>query len=156
AHEFGDLLSRALLAAPPVRKERGTRSRTGMRAALAAAALVLTLLGVWMYPGRGAGSQSIPAATAAAVAPVPAPAHKPEATQKPDGGPADASGDRLFWSSISASDDPRAFREYLAKYPRGEFASLAKLKLQPQAAAQKAEPAGPHPGPGAVSKAVTP
>src|SRR5205085_11763807 len=38
----------------------------------------------------------------------------------------------------------------------GEFESLARLKLQPQAAAQKSAAAGAHPGQEAVSKAVTP
>src|SRR5213082_1559096 len=34
-----------------------------------------------------------------------------------------------FWSSIKGSSDPEDFRAYLKKYPNGEFAELAKNRL---------------------------
>ena len=49
-----------------------------------------------------------------------------------------------FWNSIGSSNDPRLYREYLAKYPNGKFASVAKLKLQ-EPAAKSADPAPPTP-----------
>ena len=35
-----------------------------------------------------------------------------------------------FWDAVKDSDDPRMFEAYLAKYPGGEFTSLARIKLQ--------------------------
>jgi serine/threonine protein kinase len=34
-----------------------------------------------------------------------------------------------FWNSVKDSTEPRLYNEYLAKYPEGRFASLAKAKL---------------------------
>ena len=144
AREFGDLLSQALSAPPPVKNKPATRRRTGMWAAIAAA-VILTSLGAYFYSRRGADSQPIS---------VSAPARKPKAAHKGDAGAAGDQAEIEFWKSISGSDDPRFFRQYLAQYPHGEFASLARLKLQPPASpaapkpapAAPAAPAGPHPG----------
>ncbi|MEM7651675.1 MAG: caspase family protein [Pseudomonadota bacterium] len=38
--------------------------------------------------------------------------------------------DLAFWSSIKDSTNPAGFQSYLRKYPEGEFAPLAELKLQ--------------------------
>ncbi len=35
-----------------------------------------------------------------------------------------------FWAAIEDSGDPRQFEAYLAKYPEGEFASIAHLKIE--------------------------
>ena len=35
-----------------------------------------------------------------------------------------------FWDTVKESDDPKMFEAYLAKYPEGEFSSLAEIKLQ--------------------------
>jgi hypothetical protein len=35
-----------------------------------------------------------------------------------------------FWDTVKESDDPKMFEAYLAKYPEGEFTSLAEIKLQ--------------------------
>lgn len=36
-----------------------------------------------------------------------------------------------FWDSIKSSTNPEDFKAYLDKYPDGQFASLAKLRVQP-------------------------
>jgi hypothetical protein len=36
-----------------------------------------------------------------------------------------------FWDSIKTSTNPEDFKAYLAKYPDGQFAELAKLRAQP-------------------------
>ena len=36
-----------------------------------------------------------------------------------------------FWHRVKASADPKDFEAYLAKYPKGHFAEVAKLKLGP-------------------------
>jgi formylglycine-generating enzyme required for sulfatase activity len=35
-----------------------------------------------------------------------------------------------FWDSIKDSEDPRLFEAYLGKYPEGEFAPIARLKIE--------------------------
>ena len=34
-----------------------------------------------------------------------------------------------FWNSVKDSNDPAMLEAYLAKYPEGEFKSLAEIKL---------------------------
>lgn len=41
----------------------------------------------------------------------------------------DATTDLLTWNAISTSDDPAQYNDYLAKYPEGLFANLARLRL---------------------------
>jgi len=44
-----------------------------------------------------------------------------------------------FWDSIKTSTDPEDYRDYLAKYPKGQFAALARRRAQPAAPAVKEE-----------------
>lgn len=39
------------------------------------------------------------------------------------------SAEMVFWQSIRGNNDPALFRAYLAKYPQGEFALIAKVKM---------------------------
>ncbi len=59
-----------------------------------------------------------------AALPVPAPA-----TPAPAVVPNDNSTEHLFWNTIQASTDPNDFEAYLARYPDGAFASLARNRL---------------------------
>lgn len=43
-----------------------------------------------------------------------------------------------FWDAVRDSDDPRMFEAYLAKYPGGEFTSLAEIRLQSLSDTRKA------------------
>ncbi|MBL8837500.1 MAG: caspase family protein [Alphaproteobacteria bacterium] len=55
-----------------------------------------------------------------------------------------------FWQSIQASRDPAEFEAYLNRYPQGNFAGLARARLQAlraTAAAAAAPPAAPTPAP---------
>lgn len=75
-----------------------------------------------------------------------------------------------FWDSIKGSNDPEDFKDYLEKYPNGQFAQLAKRRTagashvatrsgdsapaaQPAAPAQLAMGAAPPPGTAAPSMA---
>jgi formylglycine-generating enzyme required for sulfatase activity len=48
-----------------------------------------------------------------------------------------------FWETIKTSTDPEDFREYLRKYPNGEFSGLAKNRLKTLEAAQPKTAATP-------------
>ncbi len=56
--------------------------------------------------------------------------------------PADQSAPEIsYWNSIKGEKDPRFFQSYLARYPNGAFADIAKLRLRapsPEAGAPKA------------------
>lgn len=56
-------------------------------------------------------------------APTPAPAPETAA-------PAGRDAETVFWESIQASRDRRAFEEYLRRFPNGLFAGLARLRLE--------------------------
>ncbi len=43
--------------------------------------------------------------------------------------PSRGSADILFWQSIQKSDNPESFKAYLSQFPKGTFASLARVKL---------------------------
>ncbi len=60
----------------------------------------------------------------------------PPAADVPGGG-AGADAERLFWSSIKDSKDAAEFEAYLAQYPSGTFAALARTRL---AALRRAAP----------------
>jgi serine/threonine-protein kinase len=123
ARAFGEALSQALLSShsnPTIQVAIPPRRAPLVWIGGGLALVVVVCAGViWMYRGR-----TVPAAPPQQ--PVPAVAGAPA--------PAEASSDEAvelaFWNSIGSSNDPRLYREYLAKYPNGKFASLAKLKLQ--------------------------
>jgi hypothetical protein len=104
---------------------------------------------VWMYRGRTVSP--IPQKPVEVAAPVPS--APPAAAPTPAA--SDDAVELAFWNSIGSSSDPRLYREYLAKYPQGKFASLAKLKLQeaPAKTADAPRPPAPAPPP---EKAVQP
>jgi Protein of unknown function (DUF1425) len=61
-----------------------------------------------------------------------------------------------FWSSIKNSNDPEDFKEYLSRYPNGQFASIANRRLAaPSHAATRSTSetvgAAPPPRPSAVA-----
>jgi hypothetical protein len=79
------------------------------------------------------------AATSPEVAPPPA-----NETEAPSG--ANFAVELAYWNSISSSREPDAFRSYLNKYPSGEFADLARVKLKELArAAATPAPTTPEP-----------
>jgi hypothetical protein len=63
-----------------------------------------------------------------------------------------------YWTSIAGSDDPEFFAAYLRKYPNGQFAELARLKMdqlggaQPPAPAVQTQPEQPAPPPPAPTQ----
>src|SRR6266851_193359 len=61
--------------------------------------------------------------------------------QQPTGGKDDAV-EIAFWNSVKDDKTPDAFQTYLASYPQGKFAALARLKLK-----QLTEPPKPTPSP---------
>ncbi len=75
---------------------------------------------------RPAASAAAPAATAAAPA-----------------SPSQGAVEFAYWDSIKQSTNPRAFEAYLAKFPFGEFADLARLKIDELKAAIKAASLAP-------------
>jgi eukaryotic-like serine/threonine-protein kinase len=145
ARVFGDELSQAIMAVgfsgtPHVAGvERGRR---GVWAVLVVLALVLALGGAWIYRGR-----AVPVKTVAAKQPNAALTATPEVSQKSDSSTSEKAVELAFWNSVSASGDPRQYREYLNRYPQGQFAALAKLKLEPPAAKPAVPPPVPDPGP---------
>jgi serine/threonine-protein kinase len=146
AREFGDQLSQALLAAPPTNATPPVVGRRGGPRLWAAAGALVLLLGMarlWLYRGRAVQPKPEAAATSIPSAATPAPAKKAEPAPPPDSTQMDANVELAFWNSISSSDDSRLFREYLAKYPNGRFASLAKLKLTTPAKTAATAPPAP-------------
>ena len=74
----------------------------------------------------------VPDAATAAMTPVPATATTAASTVDP------LAVEIAFWSSIKDSPSPDGFRTYLSKYPNGEFAPLAELKLKEMGASVQA------------------
>jgi len=150
ASAYGEALSQALLSSQsnPTIQMLPPPRRPGI-AWIAGGAAVVVLAGgaFWMYQ-----SKSVPPAPVqqAPVAVSPAPAAAAPAVSSP--APNDEAVELAFWNSIGSSNDPRLYREYLAKYPNGKFASLAKLKLQTPVPPKSPEPAAVA-GPAAVAPA---
>jgi len=135
ASAYGEALSQALLtsqSSPSVQMAPAPSGRVPLRWLAGGLAMVVLASGaVWMYRGRTVPPAPQPVLPSAPAAPTPG-----------------ASGDAVeiaFWNSIGSSSDPRLYREYLAKYPQGKFASLARLKLQesPAKAADTPRPTAP-------------
>ncbi len=76
--------------------------------------------------------------------------------------PSGEAGDALFWTSVQASTDPRDFEAYLDKYPQGQFAALARNRVERlgrQAMLAAAVPpvaSSPAPDPGRPADPVRP
>ena len=88
----------------------------------------------FMFVARAPEANTTPAATSA-----PAPAT--DAGRSTD----DKAIELAFWNSIRDSDNPLAFQSYLDKYPLGDFAALARLRIGELE--QAAVPAEPVPAP---------
>lgn len=60
-----------------------------------------------------------------------------------------------FWSSIKNSSDPEDFKEYLARYPNGQFASIAQRRVAAvsQPGTRRNTEAAPPPPPAAAAPA---
>jgi len=100
----------------------GTPARRGRAWSIATVAAVLAAGGVAWYLGtRPAPVPPPPPAATATVTP-PAPG-KPGADQE-----------ALFWDSVRNSTDPTELRAYLARFPEGTFAALARARLAALAA----------------------
>ena len=70
---------------------------------------------------------------------------------------ADQAIELAFWNSVKDSTEPQLYREYLTKYPEGQFESLARAKLQIMAkrtSTAKAARAPQTPVPSASNAAV--
>ncbi|MBM3558044.1 MAG: caspase family protein, partial [Alphaproteobacteria bacterium] len=85
-----------------------------------------------------------PLTQSAAAAPPPAPAPAPAS---PDG--TQALLELALWDAVKGSSDPALYQDYLAKFPKGHFAAVAKSRINelkqprpaPAAATASAEPA---------------
>jgi len=129
ANAFGDALSQALLNSQStlVMEMAAIQTRRVRLFWLAGAlAVVLAAGGAWIARGRIFPS---PTVSVRQVNPPPAPI---PAAAKSNLDATDEQVELAFWNSIGASSDPRLYRDYLAKYPNGKFASVAKLKLEDQ------------------------
>jgi serine/threonine protein kinase len=130
ANGFGDALSQALLnsqSTQTIQMEAIHTRRVQLGWLAGALVGVLASGTAWVYRGRIFSSPPEIARQTNA-----APAASPAAVPKSEPDAVDAAVELAFWNSISASTDLRLYNEYLAKYPHGKFASLAKLKLAEQ------------------------
>ena len=59
-----------------------------------------------------------------------------------------------FWEAIKDSDNPAEYEAYLATYPAGRFADLARLRIQTLSADTPDEPVAPEETPPALSAPV--
>ena len=62
--------------------------------------------------------------------------------------PGDKAMELAFWNSIQGSTNPAMFEEYLRKYPDGQFAGLARLKIEELKTSQVASLPPVHPAVG--------
>jgi hypothetical protein len=109
---------------PPTVAEKPRRKKWGW--AIAAMGIIWVIYSGRDKPKRTAEPRQPAAATSAA--------------------PSDEAIELVYWNSVKDSTDPQLFREYLSKYPDGEFASLANAKIQSLAKGIKSPPA-PAPPP---------
>lgn len=64
---------------------------------------------------------------------------------KPSGGTPSIDREALFWSSVKDSTSPAIINTYLKKFPNGQFAELARLKIAELQAASNPPPSPPEP-----------
>ena len=133
AREFGEQLAQALLA-PPGSSTSGNHAvpPSGRHALIGALAAILAAglgMGAWLLWPR---SHPQPAPVATAAVPAPPPALAPAIENKP--APViisrnDPAFELEFWNAIKNENRPELFREYLTKYPHGQFATVARIRL---------------------------
>jgi tRNA A-37 threonylcarbamoyl transferase component Bud32 len=124
ARDFGDRLSEALLDSEATRMTVQTaKPSAGLRKAWLAGsvlAVAAVLAGVAYLTRDKPDVQKV---VVKEVTPKPqAPATIPDPA-------AEQAIELAFWNSVKDSTEPQLYREYLSKYPRGRFASLADVKL---------------------------
>jgi serine/threonine protein kinase len=137
ASAFGNELSQALLDVRPDTAEMSGvyPGRVRRWGAAGAVALILAIGGVWMYLSRTPPARQEPVKQAGVT-----PGNDRTPAQMPGLNADDAAVELAFWNSIRDSSDPRLYREYLAKYPQGKFASLAHFKLEAQPSKRNSTP----------------
>ncbi len=125
AGDFGAALNRALLQSDVTRlTAREQRPKTLKRPfALAAVAIAVAAAGFGVY--RYSQSPKPAAQIKLAVPQLPA-----ALPARPHDAVADQAVELAFWNSVKDSTEPQLYREYLVKYPAGQFESLARAKLQ--------------------------
>jgi serine/threonine protein kinase len=138
ANTFGDALSHALLNSQSTRtieiaSIQTRRRRLGWLGG-ALAAVVLAAVAIWIF--RGAVTPTRPESA------VPVKPAVPGVVSKSGPEVSNEAVELAFWNSIGTSTDPRLYRDYLAKYPNGRFASVAKVKLD-ELTAKTADPHQP-------------
>jgi tetratricopeptide (TPR) repeat protein len=120
ARDIAELPDRDV-AKPPDRAERGGRAESAPPA-------VEKSVAPNTAQEKRAGSPARPAAQSRSSLPAPAPVLTPR--------PAVLSGDAglavelSFWESVKNSGDPEEFAAYLNKYPEGQFAELARIRMR--------------------------
>jgi len=143
ASAYGEALSQALLSSHsnpsivmvPASPKRSPIGWIGGGLAL----IALAAGGMWIYRGRTVAGPPQPPTPGVTTVETTVPA-SPQ-------GVSEGAVELAFWNAIGSSSDPRLYREYLAKYPNGKFASLAKLKLQQPPAKTAETPPQPAPSP---------
>jgi len=83
----------------------------------------------------------------------------PTAAQAPAGPSAEAQLDALFWQSVMNSEDRAQYAAYLARFPNGTFAELARLKIaaiDQRGGAPAGAPAAPPAPPAGAKPAAAP
>ncbi len=114
-------------AGAPVPAAKPT-SRRGWIAAAGIAAMLVAIGAVWVASSRKeppAPVATAPAAPAATSPAAPAPAPRPQPDQEV-----------VFWESVRNSTNRAELEAYLAKYPEGAFAPLARARIEALAAAE--------------------
>jgi len=118
ARRFGEELARALLQALPARV-----TGAGRRFALIGAgsvAVAAALAGAWfLYAHSRAAESRHPIVNQTPTPP----------TTQPSGSADDVAVELAYWNSIQADNRPELYREYLAKYPNGKFADIARIRI---------------------------
>jgi serine/threonine-protein kinase len=110
-------------AAPP----RATAPRPWAWAIAAGIVVLVTAAGVWQAVSRRAAPPAAPAAPVAAAPAAPTTA-------------APSDQETVFWESVRNSTDRVELEAYLAKYPKGTFAPLARARIAALAAAAAPAP----------------
>jgi tRNA A-37 threonylcarbamoyl transferase component Bud32 len=131
ARSFGDRLHDALMDADATRITAHSAVRPAAwkkRVVAAVVVLAATLGGAVYYRSRSL--------------PVPERAPPPKAAAATPDPSAEQAIELAYWNSVKDSTEPQLYREYLAKYPQGRFASLANAKLQILARKVAPEPPG--------------
>jgi hypothetical protein len=122
------------------------RNRSSALAALGGIAVLAVAAGAWYALARREPPPAPPPAPVA-VAPSP-PATAPSRAQPEQ--------ETVFWESVRNSSTPAELEAYLARYPDGAFAPLARARIAALAAATAKPAPGPAPKPAPPSAAPRP